>query len=1007
MKFNLLILVCLLAALAGARAGTVIPPEFAMPAGSVDTSASGFLVRPYQTAAAQPNSLAWTEDQLLGLHGPNLADLSGADANGYYTVGTVVNWNIHVGTSVDGFQPSDPFPGNTTGDNFSMEVLTYVEFPSAGDYTMGVNSDDGFRVAVASLTPKDRLTAVTLGQFDGGRGKADTLFSFTVTQPGIYPMRVIYEQGGGDANISWFNVVTNDTGTNFVLINDQATPGALNAYTTASVAPPYVDRFGHAASGFTFTIIDQISALKPASLQVTLNGSAVTVATQKTGPATVATYTAPALIASRSANTVSIHFTDDAIPPRARSVNISYVEAAYIALPTDAALPATAVDLTQRGFVYRVHQIDSGVNALAANIAHAEAQLAGLLTAPDGTAYADISMPGPEPDGSYIIDGIINFNLTPTSELGSLTSANGYMDEAFPGLVSGSGNNIAIEVVAYLDLQPGFYNFGVNSADGFRVALASNPYDAFGTTLGIFDFRRVTTETQFGVAVQKAGLYPVRLVFFRQSDMADNNGTGSLEFYTINADGSPVAVNDDTVPSGVKAYWKRTAGYDTFVKYAGPTSFISPFTGPDVGFQTMNVVISDGSSAKVVAASVALSVDGQSIAPSVSSGGGLTTLSDTPAGLQLPRTIHTATVTYADDAGHRHTNTWSFNLLRNYELPAPLYFEDFESTDVGPDPMVPAGWVQENHTGHETMGFDPFNITSDFYLGFVVIDKSMWSKKDFVSTTAPQVLNGVPFDEATNPLMSGHCIFADSDGRQNGPPGQIQYLFTPPYNLSGKSGIVIAFNSSYEQNQDSMAALEYTTDGGTSWNPIFYWLQDGYDDQGAPDIIRDGLGNIDVAKTMLTSYGDVARYTDETTGLLVGGYYGFFIKAPVTPALEPYIEGRVNDDDRESKRIELFRVPKADNQKIVQFRFSTPGTCSWFWAVDSWGVYSVPSLIMPTLGPLHVALVNGKAVISWTGAGTLESTADFKNWTGVPGGGTSPVTITPAQGQKQFYRLHL
>ena len=29
------------------------------------------------------------------------------------------------------------------------------------------------------------------------------------------------------------------------------------------------------------------------------------------------------------------------------------------------------------------------------------------------------------------------------------------------------------------------------------------------------------------------------------------------------------------------------------------------------------------------------------------------------------------------------------------------------------------------------------------------------------------------------------------------------------------------------------------------------------------------------------------------------------------------------------------------------------------------------------------------------------------NWVDYPGGGTSPVTITPAPGQKQFYRLHL
>jgi len=56
----------------------------------------------------------------------------------------------------------------------------------------------------------------------------------------------------------------------------------------------------------------------------------------------------------------------------------------------------------------------------------------------------------------------------------------------------------------------------------------------------------------------------------------------------------------------------------------------------------------------------------------------------------------------------------------------------------------------------------------------------------------------------------------------------------------------------------------------------------------------------------------------------VGGYYGFFIKAPVTPALAPYIEGRVNDDGL-IERIELFRVPKADNQKTVQFRSAPQG----------------------------------------------------------------------------------
>ena len=144
-------------------------------------------------------------------------------------------------------------------------------------------------------------------------------------------------------------------------------------------------------------------------------------------------------------------------------------------------------------------------------------------------------------------------------------------------------------------------------------------------------------------------------------------------------------------------------------------------------------------------------------------------------------------------------------------LPAPLYFEDFESTAAGPDPTVPDGWVQQNFTGHQDAGYDTTDLKSDFYLGWVVVDKSWNISKDFgVSAYVPQVLNGTNFDEDTNPLLSNHYIRAESDARQNGPPGQIQYLTTKSYDLTGKTGIVIAFNSAYKQNQDSICGLEYT-----------------------------------------------------------------------------------------------------------------------------------------------------------------------------------------------------
>jgi hypothetical protein len=489
----------------------------------------------------------------------------------------------------------------------------------------------------------------------------------------------------------------------------------------------------------------------------------------------------------------------------------------------------------------------------------------------------------------------------------------------------------------------------------------------------------------------------------------NNSGEASLEFYTVNADGSKSLVNDSSDPKSIKAYWKRTSGVGTYVQYAGPTSFVSPFgSSSDVGFQTVNVVIHDGTTNTVSASSVVLAVDGTNVTASPTSGNGLTTVSYTPSGLQLPRTIHSARLTYADAGagGASHTNTWSFHLLRNYVLPTALYSEDFESTPFGPDPSVPAGWVQQNFTGSQTAGNDPTDLTSDFYLGWTVVDKTTFDsttgKDNGVSAYAPQILNGKAFAEDTNPLLVNHYVRAESDARQNGPPGQIQYLTSKPYDLTGKTGIVIAFDSAYEQNQDSLAALEYTVDSGTTWHPVLYWVQGDFDTQAPADTIRDGLGNIDVVKTMTTTYGDVAEYTDSSTGKLVGGYYGFFIKAPITQDLAPYIEGRMNDDGTESKRIEVYHVPLADNQKSVMFRFVQAGTSSWYWAIDNWGIYSVPELATGGGGaaPPEITSVarnsDGSITITWSGGGTLQAaTAVTGPWQDVTGA-TSPYNFKPS-----------
>ena len=139
----------------------LIPPSFAVPAANVDKSAPGFRIHPHQVASGEPNTIAWAEGQLAGLHGPNLADLSGADSTGYYNRSTVIALNNASATpnfAADAAFPEVGIPGPTLSieDNSALEILTYLEFPAAGAYTMGINHDDGFRLTT-SANPLDKL----------------------------------------------------------------------------------------------------------------------------------------------------------------------------------------------------------------------------------------------------------------------------------------------------------------------------------------------------------------------------------------------------------------------------------------------------------------------------------------------------------------------------------------------------------------------------------------------------------------------------------------------------------------------------------------------------------------------------------------------------------------------------------------------------------------------------------------------------------------------------------
>src|SRR5690606_13356263 len=146
-----------------------------------------------------------------------------------FEIPTVINLSQYGGEENGNFIPDDQMPGipSLTGsdDGVDAEIITFVELPE-GWVTMGVNSDDGFRMQAGFINnPAD---GILLGEFNGARGASDTTFRILVEDAGIYPIRTIWQDGTGTANIELFTV--SEDGTK-VLINDTANDG-LRAFRT-------------------------------------------------------------------------------------------------------------------------------------------------------------------------------------------------------------------------------------------------------------------------------------------------------------------------------------------------------------------------------------------------------------------------------------------------------------------------------------------------------------------------------------------------------------------------------------------------------------------------------------------------------------------------------------------------------------------------------------------------------------------------------------------------------
>jgi hypothetical protein len=228
---------------------TTLPASMALPSGSAVTSDSGFKVRMHQIVGNLTPTSTFAESVLAGERGENVAELLLADESGYFvepSFTSTIDYNLN--SAPLGLSTFPGIPGITDSkENFAAEILTYVEFPTAGFYQMGVRTDDGFILKAGDLS-----NPTMLGAYEGEREPSDTVFGFVVPQAGVYPMRLVYYQTRGGGSVRWFSVTPSGEQ---ILINDPEHPLALKAYrsTSSTQVPAARITTTRTATGITLT----------------------------------------------------------------------------------------------------------------------------------------------------------------------------------------------------------------------------------------------------------------------------------------------------------------------------------------------------------------------------------------------------------------------------------------------------------------------------------------------------------------------------------------------------------------------------------------------------------------------------------------------------------------------------------------------------------------------------------------------------------------------------------
>jgi hypothetical protein len=235
-----------------------VPSSFLVPLSAIDTNQPGFLVRSHQSYQHAGTSARYGEEQLLGLHGANIADQTQATHGGLFSWAGAIDFMTTSGAAAAqgllignndfnnfGIGPvtGSGANGTTTEPDFAVEFFAYVYFPTNGFYTIVLAGDDAHQLRF-SRNPMDKfgqiaegtdvnlmMTTATPPAVGGDEA------TFYVSQAGCLPIRILQQNSGSDGALEAYTI--NPDGT-FSGLNDVNDPNALLCYQVSSVSGPYV-----------------------------------------------------------------------------------------------------------------------------------------------------------------------------------------------------------------------------------------------------------------------------------------------------------------------------------------------------------------------------------------------------------------------------------------------------------------------------------------------------------------------------------------------------------------------------------------------------------------------------------------------------------------------------------------------------------------------------------------------------------------------------------------------